>query len=325
MIAAPLLALTVADVLSKIIIVFVVFTVVSGLAFSLYTILFPEQTAADRLETLTSASERVETTDIAYDNRKLSRWEAIAERLGEISQGNTEASPSTVDANEELRKVLRYAGYKHRRALDQFNGYRLIATFGAPVLLSPLYFVLNVTATSLAMFLAMVAGYLLPKLIVENQATTRQGSLLSAFPDALDLLVSCVESGLNLDTSFRRVANEMRTVAPALAKEFVLVNSEITAGIERVVALKHFEERTGLEEVRSLVNMLAQSERYGSSIADSLRIYSSVAREKRMSRAEELAGQVGSKLTIIMIVFFLPVLMIILLTPSMIRIFMGEG
>lgn len=323
MIAAPLIALTASDVLSKLIIVFVVFTVVAGLAFSLYTIMFPEQTAADRLETLTSASERVETADIAYDNRRLSRWEAIAERLGEMSQGGA-ASPATVDANEELRKVLKYAGYKHRRALDQFNGFRLIATFGAPVMLSPLYFILSVSATSLAMFLAMLAGYLLPKLIVENQATARQGSLLRAFPDALDLLVSCVESGLNLDTSFRRVANEMRTVAPALAKEFVLVNSEITAGIERVVALKHFEERTGLEEVRSLVNMLAQSERYGSSIADSLRIYSSVAREKRMSRAEELAGQVGSKLTIIMIVFFLPVLMVILLTPSMIRIFSGD-
>lgn len=321
MLAITLIAITAAEITSRLIIVFVVTTVTSAIAFSLYTILFPAQTAADRLETLTSASETVEQTDITYDTRKLTPWEAMAERLGELAQGKGEATAATDDANEILRKTLRHAGYKHRRALDQFNGYRLMATLGLPVMLSPLYFLISVSATALAMFMAMAAGYVLPALIVENQAKARQGSLLRAFPDALDLLVSCVESGLNLDTAFRRVANEMRTVAPQLAKEFTLVNSEITAGVERVVALKHFEERSGLDEVRSLVNMLAQSERYGSSIADSLRIYSSVAREKRMSRAEELAGQVGSKLTIIMIVFFLPVLMAILLSPPMINIF----
>lgn len=320
LIAAPLLAITASEVMTRLIIVFVVVTVTAALTFSLYTILFPAQTAADRLETLTSASEVVEQADITYDTRGNTVWEAIAERLGEMSQGKEDA-PAAIDANELLRKTLRHAGYKHRRALDQFNGYRVMATLGLPVAVAPLYFLISVSATSLAMFIAMVVGYLVPKLMVESQAAARQGSLLRAFPDALDLLVSCVESGLNLDTSFRRVANEMRTVAPALAKEFTLVNSEITAGVERVVALKHFEERTGLEEVRSLVNMLAQSERYGSSIADSLRIYSSVAREKRMSRAEELAGQVGSKLTIVMIMFFLPVLMMILLAPPIIHMF----
>ena len=103
------------------------------------------------------------------------------------------------------------------------------------------------------------------------------------------------------------------------------MNAEVGAGIERIKALKHLEERTGLEEVRSLVNMLAQAERFGSSVADSLRMYSGVAREKRMARAEEAAGQIGSKLTFIMIIFFLPVLMAVLLTPSIIRIALDAG
>jgi tight adherence protein C len=175
------------------------------------------------------------------------------------------------------------------------------------------------------MLLGAVSGYYLPLLMITSQAQNRQASLLRAYPDALDLMVSSVESGLSLDQAFRRVAQEMKTVSPILSKEFTLVNSQVSAGIERIEALKRLEERTGLEELRSFVNMLSQAERFGSSISESMRLYSSVAREKRMARAEEKAGQVGSKLTVIMIVFFLPVLMMVLLAPSGIRIMRGEG
>jgi tight adherence protein C len=137
-------------------------------------------------------------------------------------------------------------------------------------------------------------------------------------------MVSSVESGLSLDQAFRRVAIEMKTVSPPLSKEFSLVNSQVSAGITRIQALRKLEERTGLEEVRSFVNTLTQAERFGSSVAASMRMYASVAREKRMARAEEKAGQVGSKLTIIMIFFFLPVLMFVLLVPSGLRIYYGE-
>ncbi|MCB9680271.1 MAG: type II secretion system F family protein [Alphaproteobacteria bacterium] len=304
--------------LTSIVIVFVVVVVITAIAFSVYTILFPVQTAADRLEQLTAAAETGEVQVDITGLRDPTPLELIAARLGALAQSRGDQ----IDADtEKLIKALKHAGYKNRRALDIFLGTRVAGALLLPVAISPIAFVMEIQAVAFAMVIAMAIGYYAPLIVLTNQAQNRQGELLRSFPDALDLLVSSVESGLSLDQAFRRVAHEMRTVAPGLAREFTFVNSEISAGVERLIALRHLEERTGLEEVRSLVNMLAQSERFGSSIADSLRVYSHVAREKRMSRAEELAGQVGSKLTIVMIIFFLPVLMLILLVPSVIRMF----
>jgi tight adherence protein C len=298
------------------VIMFVVFTVVGAAAFSLYTIFFPEQTAADRLDRLTAAATVEDRTVDLTGERDATPLEQIAARIGQFAQSRSEESE---EATKKLRDQLKHAGFKNRRAIDVFNGLRVALAMLAPVVVSPLAFVWKIQSTAFAMFIAGVAGYYFPVVRVQSMAQTRQQELLRAYPDALDLLVSCVDAGLSLDQAFRRVATEMHTVAPTLAREFALVNAEIGAGVDRMTALKHLEERTGLEEVRSLVNMLAQAERFGSSIADSLRMYSHVAREKRMSRAEEKAGQVGSKLTIVMILFFLPVLMLILMAPTGIR------
>lgn len=294
------------------IIVFVVLTVTSAGAFALYSLLFPATTAADRLELLTRAAEE-DGMDLMNSDREARAVEALAARLGRI------ASTDDQDAAEELRNKLKYAGYKSRRALEVFNGTRVAAMMLMPVIVSPASFFLDTQVAAFGMVLAAVVGYFLPMAILTTQAQNRQAALLRAYPDALDLLVSSVESGLSLDQAFRRVATEMRTVSPPLSKEFTLVNSQINAGVTRLTALKRLEERTGLEEIRSFVNMLAQAERYGSSVSASMRLYSGVAREKRMARAEEKAGQVGSKLTVIMILFFLPVLIMVLMAPSGIR------
>lgn len=298
------------------IIAFVVTTLVATATFAIYSILFPATTAADRLEALTLAADS--NYDIAGE-REARAMEALAARLGRIASQRADETQA-----EQLRKTLMYAGYRNRRALEIFIGVRVAAMMLLPVFVSPLAFVWAPTLVAFAMMLAAVVGYFAPLLILTSQAQSRQAELLRSYPDSLDLMVSSVESGLSLDQAFRRVALEMKTVSPSLAQEFTLVNSQISAGIPRLIALKRLEERTGLEEVRSFVNMLSQAERFGSSISSSLRLYSSVARAKRMSRAEEKAGQVGSKLTIIMIAFFLPVLMIMLLAPSGIRIWMGE-
>ncbi len=294
------------------IIVFVVLTVTAAGAFALYSILFPATTAADRLELLTLAAEE-DGMDLMGE-REARAVEALAARLGRIAQTDDQ------DTAEELRNRLKYAGYKNRRALEVFNGVRVASMMLMPVVVSPGAFFLDTQVAAFGMVLAAVVGYFMPLGVLTSQAQNRQASLLRAYPDALDLLVSSVESGLSLDQAFRRVAQEMRTVSPILAKEFTLVNSQISAGVPRLVAMKRLEERTGLEEIRSFVNMLAQAERYGSSVSASMRLYAGVAREKRMSRAEEKAGQVGSKLTIIMILFFLPVLIMVLMAPSGIRI-----
>lgn len=297
---------------------FVMFTVSSLLSFALYSLLFPETTAADRLHNLTVAAD---TSGDLLAEREAAAVEALAARLGRMAQAGGDE-----DQADQLRKTLMYAGYRSRRALEVFNGARVSGMMLLPVAVSPLAFVVtDLTVAAFGMLLGAVSGYYLPLLMITSQAQNRQASLLRAYPDALDLMVSSVESGLSLDQAFRRVAQEMKTVSPILSKEFTLVNSQVSAGIERIEALKRLEERTGLEELRSFVNMLSQAERFGSSISESMRLYSSVAREKRMARAEEKAGQVGSKLTVIMIVFFLPVLMMVLLAPSGIRIMRGEG
>jgi tight adherence protein C len=298
------------------VIAFVVSTVVFVFAFAIYSIAFPPTTAGDRLQKLTLANESG-VSDLVSE-REARAYEQMAARLGRLAQGEDE------DAAELMRKKLVYAGYKSRRALEVFNGVRVGMAMLLPVLIAPSALWYEASVTLFAMFLGVVVGYYGPLAVLTGQAQGRQAELLRSYPDALDLMVSSVESGLSLDQAFRRVAIEMKTVSPPLSKEFSLVNSQVSAGITRIQALRKLEERTGLEEVRSFVNTLTQAERFGSSVAASMRMYASVAREKRMARAEEKAGQVGSKLTIIMIFFFLPVLMFVLLVPSGLRIYYGE-
>jgi tight adherence protein C len=171
-------------------------------------------------------------------------------------------------------------------------------------------------------------GYMLPQIYVSSRISARQKSLLQPFPDALDLLVTSVEAGLGVDAAFRRVATELEAAAPELALEFQLVNNEISAGVARPDALKHLAVRTGLKEIKALVNMLTQAERFGTSIARAMRIHSDLTRQKRMARAEEAAAKVSPKLTVVMILFLLPCLFIVLLGPAIIKVknlLMSEG
>jgi tight adherence protein C len=143
---------------------------------------------------------------------------------------------------------------------------------------------------------------------------------MNSFPDALDLLVSSVEAGLGLDAAFRRVSKEMESAAPALARELQAVNYEVEAGVPRTTALRHLDERTGLQEVNSLVNVLLQAERFGTSVAEALRIHSDLVRRKRMLAAEESAAKISPKLTLAMILFILPLLFTVLVGPAAINV-----
>ena len=163
-------------------------------------------------------------------------------------------------------------------------------------------------------------GYYVPAIWVTNKLNRRQAELMHAFPDALDLLVSSVEAGLGIDTAFRRVAEEMENAAPELCRELQFVSHEVNAGVPRVEALKHLGDRTGLEEFNALVNVLVQADRFGTSVAKALRTHSDLVRIKRMQRAEEKAARVSPTLTVIMILFILPCLVIILIGPAFINV-----
>ena len=292
-----------------------VFVVTGGFFYGLYVLLNPTRTARDRLRDL--GGTRVEETE-AYDIiRDTSTEDAgVASRLGQLA-----AATSEEEQNKQRQQLLQ-AGFKNRHALEIFNSIRVTLALTLPLISLP--FAVGVGFSpllGLGVVLLSAFGYYLPAMWVTNVTDKRKRRLLSAFPDALDLLVSCVEAGLGLDAAFRRVALEMETAAPELAREFQLVTHEISAGVPRVEALRHLERRTGLDEIRSLVNMLAQAERFGTSIAKGLRIHSRMTRQKRMSRAEEEAARVSPKLTVVMILFLLPVLGMVLVGPAAIKVY----
>jgi tight adherence protein C len=288
--------------------------VVGAAAYGVNTLLNPTRTAQDRLRDLREQDTKEEGFSIGLDEPEGGVGQ-IAERLGRLAQ------PASEEDLNKMRHALQHAGYRNRHALEVFNGVRVTAALVLPLFVIPIASGMSLTSLSGAVVFTAAGGYYVPYLLLQNNVEKRKRVLLSSFPDSLDLLVSSVEAGLGLDAAFRRVAAEMESAAPELAREFQLVNHEIAAGISRVDALRHLEVRTGLEEVRSLVNMLAQSERFGTSVAKSLRIHAKITRQKRMSRAEEEAAKVSPKLTVVMIIFLLPVLMMILMGPAMIRVF----
>lgn len=279
---------------------------VVALVIGAYIFFNPQRSAQDRLRDMTGRP------GLQQDDEQM---RAIAERLSAL------ANPSSEEEQNILRLKLVQAGYTHRQALEFFNALRVALAIGLPVLLVPTLFGTDDLLWLAGGVLVLAgAGYYIPQVVIDSRITARQRKLLAPFPDALDLLVTSVEAGLGLDAAFRRVAEELRGAAPELAFEFMLVNQQTSAGVSRIDALRNLAKRTGLSEVKQLVNMLAQSERFGTSIARSLRVHSENTRAIRMARAEEEAAKVSPKLTVVMILFLLPCLIVVLLGPAVIQI-----
>ena len=159
-------------------------------------------------------------------------------------------------------------------------------------------------------------GYYLPRYWVNKRAKQRQTEIIQGFPDALDLMLVCVEAGQSLDQSIIRVGKESRAGYPALADEFDLVAQEVKAGKERISVLKDMAERVGIPDVASFVTTIIQSATFGTSVADALRVYSADMRDKRIMRAEEKANMLPTKLTLGTMLFTVPPLLVILIGPS---------
>lgn len=293
------------------IIVLLVTVVVAGASYGVYLLLNPSRTAGDRLREL--VDDEAEGGGFDVGGADPEGLDAFASRIGRI------AAPASEEERNKMRQILLQAGYKQRNALEILNGVRVTLALCLPMLVMPL--AANMGGRGVLFILGAVAfGYYMPGIYVQNLVDKRKRVLLRSFPDSLDLLVSSVEAGLGIDAAFRRVSDELGAAAPELSKEYQLVNHEISAGVARITALQHLYTRTGLDEVRSLVNMLSQAERFGTSVAKSLRVHANATREKRMSQAEEEAAKVSPKLTVIMILFLLPVLMSILIGPAAINV-----
>jgi len=172
----------------------------------------------------------------------------------------------------------------------------------------------------ICLLLAAGAGYYLPNLVLNKLIKLRQREIFEAFPDALDLLTVCVEAGLAMDAALIKVADEMQLGSKVLSEELHLVTLELRAGLPKDRALRNLAMRTGVEDVDALVAMLIQAERFGTSIADSLRVQSDQLRTRRRQRAEEAAAKIALKLLFPLIFFIFPSLLVVLMGPAFIQI-----
>ena len=222
-------------------------------------------------------------------------------------------------------RKLRMAGYRGRGPVVTFIAVRVItpfllfavAAFYIFIVLQPQHPFLVKLGSAIA---AALLGYYAPAIYVKNRITKRQKSIRRAWPDALDLLLICVESGMGVESAFGKIAEEIGSQSAELAEELSLTTAELSYLPERRKAYKNLAERTGLDGIKGVVTTLVQAEKYGTPVGQSLRVLAQESRDTRMSEAEKKAAALPPKLTVPMILFFLPVLFAVIITPAAIQI-----
>jgi tight adherence protein C len=262
---------------------------------------------------------------------------AIERRLGEVTStrvldqnDDAPADPAVLKALKrmgamaprsakelgKLQQRLVVAGYRKREALGVFFGIRLavavafFAVASMPIFASP----------NLAMALAAAGlGWVLPGIALARMARARQHVMRLGLPDALDLLVVSVEAGLGLDQALQRVSEELAFAHPDLCDELRLINLELRAGTARADALHNLARRTDMDDVQSLVTMLVQTDKFGTSVAVSLRVHSETLRTKRRQRAEEAAAKTGAKMVFPLVICIFPAIWVVTLGPAVIK------
>ncbi len=227
--------------------------------------------------------------------------------------------------NSTLRIHFMNAGYRSETAPTIFFLAKTLLTFTLPAIFV-LYLVISGTSikdNSLLLLYIVVAaalGYFLPNVFLERRIAYRKREIFESFPDAMDLIIVCVESGLGLDAALARVSEEVHMISPVLSEELHLINLELRAGSSRERALRNLALRTGVEDIDTLVAMLVQSDRFGTSIAQALRVHAENLRTKRRLRAEEAAAKIALKLLFPLIFFIFPSMLLVLLGPAIISI-----
>jgi tight adherence protein C len=241
--------------------------------------------------------------------------ERVRDTLANV--GKMLPAASTEKASRTQLLMLR-AGYRSPEGLMAMRGVKLIFPIAA---VAGVYFTGMYRANPfLVPVVALGLGYLLPDMWLTWRVKARQHKLRKALPDALDLLVICVEAGLGLDQALMKVSQDMRISHPQLSEELQLVNMEMRIGKMRIDALRELARRTGLDDIKSLVAMLIQTERFGTSVAQSLRVYSDDMRLKRRQRAEEMSAKTSVKMVPALVFFIFPALMVVILGPAIITL-----
>ncbi len=226
---------------------------------------------------------------------------------------------------EEIKNRLKMAGLRGQAPLVTYMFFRLVAPIIVLVVaLIYLFFVINFNQPPIVKFgIALAAGYIgfyLPNVFISNLVSKRQQSIRQAFPDSLDMLLICVQAGMSIEAAFGKVAKEVISQSLELAEEFSLTTAELSYLSDRRTAFDNLGKRTGLPGIKSVATALIQAERYGTPVGQALRVMAKENRDARMSDAEKKAAALPPKLTVPMIIFFLPVLFVVILGPAIIQV-----
>jgi len=278
----------------------------------------PQSAATERLRKLGEKNPVVESSvSLTTDGER--PMSDLAERLA--SPLNRLVPASAAEAHK-LQKQLMHAGLRAPNAPIIFRSIHLVSMIGFPVAVSLICAMLGrpLNSAMLWILFAFVAGFFLPSYILSGLIRSRQQLIRWGLADALDLMVVSVEAGLGLNAAMMKVSSELKDVHPDVSDEFEIANLEIRVGRERDEALRNLAERTGVDDLKSLVAMLIQTDRFGTSIAKALRVFSDSLRTKRRQRAEQAAQKAAVKLLLPLALFLFPTLFIAILGPAFLNL-----
>jgi tight adherence protein C len=248
----------------------------------------------------------------------LAQTPVLAQGPDPALQRATKFLPKSAAEMSRLQKRLTRAGFPH---------YRAVVLYVAAELTLPLVAFLAVTSIVglrtglIPALLAAGAAYVVPSFYIGHRTTLRKKAIRNGLPDALDLLTVCVEAGSALDQALQKTSVELQISHPVLAEELRLITTEVRAGKPRLEAFRNFAQRTGVDEVRTLVSMLTQTDRFGTSIGDALRVHSETSRTKRRQEAEERANKVGVKLVFPLALCLFPALYVVCFGPVVVKVY----
>ncbi len=289
-----------------------IFAAVTMAAFAFYTTAVTERNpVALRLRELRML--HANTASVAYGRRPGALLKLIAQLGGFLP---------AADGADALRTGLVRAGYRRADAPLIFMGCKIVFAVALPLLAMVFGYATarSVGNTMLLSVLLAFVGFYVPTFFIAMRQRQRHSEILSALPDGLDLMVVCVEAGLGLGAALQRVGVEIQLSSPQLADELSLVNQEMQTGVARIDALRNLAERTGVDDIYSLVAMLIQTDRLGTSVAQSLRAHAESMRTRRRQRAEQMARKASIKLAFPLVFLIFPALLVIILGPAGIQL-----
>jgi len=279
----------------------------------------PQSATTERLKRLRSNAPTGTATATAISFDEGSRGAELAERLA--SPLMRLAPPSAAEA-KKLQKQLMQAGFRSETAPIIYRGIQLATLFGFPGVVAVICVLLAKPLDSVLLWLlsAFVIGFFLPRYVLKRVINSRKQRVRWGLADALDLMVISVEAGLGLNAAMMKVNNKLNQVHPDIYEEFELANLEIRVGRDREKALRNLAERTGVDDLHSLVAMLIQTDRFGTSVARAIRVFSDSLRTKRRQRAEQAAQKAAVKLLFPLACFLFPTLFIALMGPAVLQL-----